>query len=59
MAFDPKAWAARQGAPVTIGLLITLVGTALLGWLTQGRSTVPLALAGDQLWGLPHLSLGL
>ena len=52
MAFDPKAWAARQGAPVTVALLVTLVGTALAGWLTQGRSTVPLALAGNQPWGL-------
>ena len=52
MAFDPKAWAARQAAPVTVALLVTLVGTALLGWLTQGRSTLPLMLVGDQLWGL-------
>ena len=44
MAFDLRRWAARQGAPFTLFLLASLVAFALLGWLTQGRAVVPLAL---------------
>jgi hypothetical protein len=34
-----RSWSRQQGAPVTIGLLISLVVAAVGFWLTQGRGT--------------------
>ena len=54
MASDFRTWAARQQAPFTVFLVFSLVGSALLGWLTQGRASMALALVDpvSRPWGL-------
>ena len=52
MATDFRSWAARQQAPFTVALVVSLVGSALVGWLTQGASTKTLMMLGpSQPWG--------
>lgn len=52
MSTDLKGWAARQRAPFTLFLVASLGVAALLAWLTQGRTAVPLALLPGHPWGL-------
>ncbi len=54
MATDFRSWAVRQRAPFTLFLVASLVVAALLGWLTRGQTTIPLALTdpGARPWGL-------
>ncbi len=54
MATDFRSWAAAQRTPFTLGLVASLVGFALLGWLTQGGTVLALALADPAArpWGL-------
>lgn len=34
---DARSWARRQGSPVTIGLILSLIASYLLMWFTEGR----------------------
>lgn len=52
MATDLKSWASRQRAPFTLALAGSLILTALVGWVTQGRTLFILALAPGQPWGV-------
>ena len=50
MATDLKNWASRQKAPFSLVLAASLALFAFVGWITQGRPVMPLALNGGQPW---------
>ena len=52
MANDLRGWTGRQRAPFALALAGSLVLTALIGWLTQGRTLAVLALIPGQPWGV-------